>query len=333
MDIAALDHMRIFVAGGTGAVGRQLVPMLVEEGHEVIALARDAQRAHAVHAMGARVAIADALDQEALTAAIRRSQPEVIIHQLTALARAGNLRRMDGEFRTTNRFRTVVTDTMLGAARVVGTRRFIAQSFCGWPFAREGGPVKSEDDPLDPDPPRAFSQTHAAIRYLEDSVRQTHDLEALALRYGIFYGPGTAIALDGLIVGLLRKRLMPIVGDGAGIWSFIHVADVARATAAAVSDGPPGIYNIVDDEPAPVSEWLPALAEAVRAKPPRRVPTWLGRLALGDGGVSMMTRIRGASNAKAKSALRWRPFFESWRRGFVEGLDWWPESAPRRQRS
>ncbi|HVS60090.1 MAG TPA: NAD(P)-dependent oxidoreductase [Gemmatimonadaceae bacterium] len=312
--------MRVFVAGSTGAVGKFLVPHLVENGHEVVALVRAAQKAKALEVMGAKVVLADALNKEELTAAIRRAEPEVIIHQLTALAGVGNFRKLDQEFALTNRFRTEVTDTMLAAARLVGTRRFIAQSFCGWPFAREGGAVKTEEDPLDPNPPASFSKTLAAIRYLEDTVQRTVDLQVLALRYGVMYGPGTGIAKDGLIVELVRKRRMPIVGDGAGIWSFIHIQDVARATVAAISHGDPGIYNVVDDEPAPVSTWLPTLADAVGAKPPYKVPAWLGRLAIGDGGVSMMTKIRGGSNAKAKRELGWQPLYPSWRRGFVEGL-------------
>jgi 2-alkyl-3-oxoalkanoate reductase len=312
--------MRVFVAGSTGAVGKFLVPHLVQNGHEVVALVRDAQKAKALEVMGAQVALADALNKEELTAAIRRTEPEVIIHQVTALTGVGNFKKLDEEFALTNRFRTEVTDTMLVAARLVGTRRFIAQSFCGWPFAREGGPVKTEEDPLDPNPPASFSKILAAIRYLEDTVRKTTNLQALALRYGFFYGPGTGIAKDGLIVELVRKRRLPIVGDGAGIWSFIHISDVARATVAAVSHGDPGIYNVVDDEPAPVSTWLPALAEAVGAKPPYKVPVWLGKLAIGGSGVSMMTKIRGGSNAKTKRELGWQLDYPSWRRGFVEGL-------------
>jgi len=312
--------MRVFLAGSTGAVGKILVPHLIENGHEVVALVRSAQKTETLEVMGAKVALADALNKEELTAAIRKAEPEVIIHQLTALARAGNFRKFDEEFALTNRFRTEVTDTMLAAARLVGTRRFIAQSFCGWPFAREGGPVKTEEDPLDANPPASFSKILAAIRYLEDTVRNTVDLQALALRYGIFYGPGTAIAKDGSIVEFVRQRRMPIVGDGAGIWSLIHINDVARATAAAISHGEPGIYNVVDDDPAPVSTWLPALAEAVGAKRPYRVPVWLGRLLLGEGGVSLMTRIRGGSNTKAKRELGWQPIYPSWRQGFVEGL-------------
>ena len=205
------------------------------------------------------VIVADALDKDELTAAIRRAEPEVIIHQLTALTGVGNFKKLDDEFALTNRFRTEVTDTMLAAARLVGARRFIAQSFCGWPFARVGGPVKTEEDPLDPTPPASFSKTLAAIRHLEDAVRRATDVGALALRYGFFYGPGTSIAKSGPIVELVRRRRIPIVGDGAGIWSFIHIQDVARATVAAMSRGAPGIYNVVDDEPAPVSTWLPFL--------------------------------------------------------------------------
>ncbi len=312
--------MRVFVAGSTGAVGKSLVPLLLESGHEVVALSRTSQKAKGLEALGAKVAVAEALDKDGLTAAIRRAEPEVLIHQLTALAGVGNFKKFDAECALTNRFRTEVTDTMLAAARMVGTRRFIAQSFCGWPFAREGGPVKTEEDPLDPNPPASFSKSLAAIRYLEDTVRRTTDLQGLALRYGIIYGPGTGIAKDGSIVELIRKRRIPIVGDGAGIWSFIHIQDVARATVAAMSRGAPGVYNVVDDEPAAVSTWLPFLADVVGAKPPRRLPVLLGMLLIGDGGVSMMTKIRGGSNAKAKRELGWQPIYPSWRRGFAEGL-------------
>ena len=312
--------MRVFVAGSTGAVGKLLVPHLVENGYEVVALVRSAEKARALEAMGAKGALADALNREELTAAIKKAQPEVMIHQLTALSGVGNFKKLDEEFALTNRFRTEVTDIMLAAARLVGTRRFIAQSFCGWPFAREGGPVKTEEDPLDPNPPARFSKTLAAIRYLEEAVQRAVELQALALRYGIFYGPGTGIAKDGPIVELVRKRRLPIVGDGGGIWSFIHISDVVRATAAAISHGDPGIYNVVDDEPAPVSTWLPALADAVGARPPYKIPVWLGKLAIGEGGVSMMTKIRGGSNAKARRELGWQPIYPSWRRGFVEGL-------------
>lgn len=312
--------MRVFVAGSTGVIGRFLVLLLVEAGHQVVALVHTPEKAPTVEAFGAEATVADALDRAGLTAAVRRAQPDVIVHQLTAITGVGNLKKLDEDFALTNRLRTEATDTLLAAAREVGARRFIAQSFCGWPFAREGDPVKTEEDPLDPNPPKAFSRTLAAIRYLEDAVRAARDLEALALRYGPFYGPGTAIATDGSIVRLVRRRRFPIVGDGAGIWSFIHIRDAARATVAAISHGNPGVYNIVDDEPAPISDWLPALARAVGAKPPFRVPAWLGRLLIGEGGVSWMTEIRGGSNAKAKRELGWQPDYATWRRGFVEGL-------------
>lgn len=313
--------MKIFVAGSTGAIGQRLVPHLVENKHEVVALVRTPQKGREVEALGAKAAVADALDKDGLTAAISKAEPEVIVHQLTALAgAAGNFKRFDEEFALTNRFRTEVTDTLLAAARRVGARRFIAQSFCGWPFAREGGPVKTEEDPLDPNPPASFSQTLAAIRYLEQTVRQATDVEAFALRYGLLYGPGTGIAKDGAIVELVRKRRMPVVGDGAGIWSFTHVQDVALATTAALSRGTPGIYNVVDDEPAPVSTWLPFLANLLGARPPRRVPAWLARFLIGEGGVLMMTKSRGGSNAKAKRELGWQPVYPTWRRGFAEEL-------------
>jgi 2-alkyl-3-oxoalkanoate reductase len=312
--------MRVFVAGSTGVVGKNLVPLLLESGHEVVALVRTPKKGKEAEALGAKAVVADALDKDALTAAIRRAEPEVILHQLTALTGVTNFKKLDEEFALTNRLRTEATETMLAATRLVRGRRFIAQSFCGWPFAREGGPIKTEEDPLDPTPPATFRKTFAAIRYLEEAVRRTTDLEALALRYGFFYGPGTSIAKDGAVVELICNRRIPIVGDGAGIWSFIHIQDAARATVAAVSSGAPGIYNVVDDEPAPVSTWLPLLADVLGAEPPRQMPVWLAKLLIGDGGATMMTQIRGASNAKAKREFGWEPIYPSWRRGFVEGL-------------
>jgi nucleoside-diphosphate-sugar epimerase len=312
--------LRIFVAGATGAIGKALVPQLLGSGHEVVALCRRREKAAPLEALGAKVVIADALDAEALTAAITRTEPQAVIHQLTALAGAGSFRKLDRDFATTNRLRTEVTDTLLAAALLVGARRFVAQSFCGWPFAREGGAVKSEDAPLDPHPPASFRNTLAAISYLESEVREVKGIDARALRYGMLYGPGTGFARDGAAVRAVRRRQLPLVGDGAGVWSFVHVNDAARATVAALSRGAPGIYNIVDDDPAPVSEWLPYLAHALGARPPRSLPVWLARLAMGEGGVSMMTQVRGGSNAKAKRELGWQPVYESWRRGFVEGL-------------
>lgn len=312
--------MRVFVAGGTGALGKRLLPLLIAEGHEVIALVRSAARSGMVEALGAKAAIADALNQDELAQRVENARPDVIIHQLTAIPAALDFRKLDEAFATTNRLRTQVTDALLAAGRRVGTRRFIAQSFCGWPFARVGGPVKTEEDPLDPHPPAAFSRTLAAIRYLEDAVRQVEGLEALALRYGFFYGPGTSIGSNGSVVELVRRRRLPVVGDGKGVWSFLHIEDAARATMAAITRGAPGVYNVVDDEPAPVSVWLPALAQAVGAKPPFHVPAWLGRPLIGEGGLAMMTQIRGGANTKARRELEWEPIYPSWRRGFVEGL-------------
>lgn len=312
--------MRVFVAGGTGALGKRLLPGLVAEGHEVIALVRSAARAGMVESLGVKATIADALNQDGLAKSVENVRPDVIIHQLTAIPAVLDFRKLDEAFATTNRLRTQATDTLLAAGRRAGTRRFIAQSFCGWPFARVGGPVKSEEDPLDPHPPAAFSRTLAAIRYLEDAVRQAEGLEALALRYGFFYGPGTSISRNGSVVELVRRRRLPVVGDGKGVWSFLHIEDAARATMAAITRGAPGVYNVVDDEPASVSVWLPALAQAVGAKPPFHVPAWLGRPLIGEGGLSMMTQIRGGSNTKARRELEWEPIYPSWRRGFVEGL-------------
>lgn len=311
---------RVFVAGGTGVIGRRLVPLLLEEGHEVVVLSRSRERAGPLEAMGAEVAIADALDHIALLRSVENARPDAIVHQLTAIPEDANLRRLDRDFALTNRLRTDATDTLLEAARRVGARRVIAQSFCGWTYARRGGAVKTEDDPLEPDPPSAFRETLTAIRHVEEAVREARDLEGIALRYGWFYGPGTGLARDGAMVDLVRKRRLPIVGDGGGVWSFVHIDDAARATAAALVRGAPGQYNIVDDEPAPVSDWLPALAHALDARPPFRIPVWLARLAIGEGGVGMMTENRGASNEKARRELGWTPALPSWRTGFREAL-------------
>jgi len=313
--------MKVLVTGGTGAIGKFLLPLLLDNKHEVVALTRSVTKAPELEDAGVSAVIVDPLNKERLIAAVRRAEPDVIIHQLTALSGVGNFRKFDQEFALTNRFRTEVTDNLLVAARTIGTKRFIAQSYCGWPYAKKGGPVKTEEDPLDPKPPEGFTKTLAAIRYLENKVGSTTFLDVLALRYGMFYGPGTAIGKGGAILKMARKRRFPIVGGGGGVWSFIHIIDAARATVAAISRGAPGIYNIVDDEPAKVSTWLPALAKAVEAKPPYRIPHWVGELTIGKGGVSIMTEIRGCSNAKAKRELNWTPIYPSWRIGFVDGLE------------
>jgi nucleoside-diphosphate-sugar epimerase len=312
--------MKVFVAGGSGAMGMRLVPQLVGAGHEVVAMTRSENRAATVRELGAETVVADALDRAAVVQAVMRAEPEVVIHQLTGLAGAKSFKNFDKEFALTNRLRTEGTDHLLEGARAAGAHRFIAQSYGNWNYERTGTGLKIETDPLDPHPPANQVESLKAIRYLERAVTEARDIEGIALRYGNFYGPGTGLALDGDIVRQVRKRMLPIIGQGTGVWSFVHMDDAASAAIAAIDHGGPGIYNIADDEPAPVSEWLPALAEAVGAKPPRRIPVWLGRLVGGDVTVSMMTEIRGASNAKAKRELGWSPRYRSYREGFRAGL-------------
>ncbi len=310
--------MKIFFAGATGALGRQLVPRLVARGHLVTGMIRNSSRREAVRGLGALPVVADALDPEGVARAVAEAEPEVIMHQLTALAGGFDTRNPDGSMALTNRLRTEATDHLLAAGRAVGVHRFIAQSYAGWPFVRTGGPVKTEDDPLDPTPPEAMRRSLDAIRHLEDAVTRAEWTEGIVLRYGGFYGPGTGFHKGGELFEMIRKRKLPVVGSGTGVWSFIHVEDAAEATLAAVERGRRGIYNIVDDEPAPVAEWLPAAAAALGAKPPRRLPRWLGRLLAGEAATVMMTDVRGASNAKAKRELGWRPARGSWRQGFAE---------------
>jgi nucleoside-diphosphate-sugar epimerase len=313
--------MKVFVAGGTGVVGKRLVPLLVESGYEVVATTRSADRVGWLRGVGAQPVVVDGLHEDAVKEAVVRAEPEVVIHQMSGLSSAKDFKRFDAEFAATNRLRTQGTDHLLAGAKAAGVARFIAQSFGNWNYGRTGTGPKTEQDPLDPDPPANQRRSLEAIRYIEAAVLGVEGLEGIALRYGNFYGPGTGFALDGDLVALVRKRRLPIVGNGAGVWSFTHMDDVATATIAAIERGGPGIYNIADDEPAPVAVWLPELARAVGAKPPRHVPVWVGRLVVGEVGVSMMTQIRGASNVKAKRELGWAPRYASWREGFRTGLD------------
>ena len=309
--------MRVFVAGASGAIGRRLVPALIAAGHEVTGSTRKPANATALTAAGATPVVLDGLDAAAVGEAIAKAEPDVIVHQMTAIPAAAGLRNFDNVFATTNELRTKGLDHLMAAALATGTPRVITQSYTGWPNIRTGGPVKTEEDPLDPDPPAHQRASMAAIRYLERTVQDADGIAGLALRYGMLYGPGTADE----IAARIRQRQFPLVGDGAGVWSFIHVEDAALATAAAVERGPAGVYNIVDDEPAPVAQWLPVVAAAIGAKPPMRVPAWVGRIAVGEVGVSMMTRVRGSSNAKAKRELGWEPRWSSWREGFAHGLE------------
>ena len=321
--------MKVFIAGASGAIGKQLVPMLVERGHEVTGMTRTSAKQDLIRGLGARPVVADVLDPEGVARAVAEAEPEVVIHQLTAIDASRFGRSLDKTFALTNRLRTEGTDHLLAAANAVGARRFIAQSFAGWPFERTGGPIKTEEDPLQASPPKTVSETLRAIKYLEATVTGAEGIEGLALRYGGFYGPGTSLAVnpDGEQVEMVRKRRFPIVGNGAGIWSLVHIHDAAAATAAAVEGGEPGLYNVVDDEPAPVSVALPELARVIGAPPPRRIPRWLGRLLAGEGMTIMMTEVRGASNAKAKRELGWELRYPSWRLGIREGLENDPPEA------
>jgi nucleoside-diphosphate-sugar epimerase len=309
--------MRVFVAGATGAIGRQLVPRLVAAGHEVHGMTGHRSKRAMLDALGAVPVVADALDREQVAEAVGGARPEVIVHQLTAIG-ALDMRHFDRDFALTNRLRTEGTDHLLSAGQAVGVRRVVAQGIAGYgAYVRTGGPVKSEEDPLDPTPAGEMRETLAAIRHLEEAVLAARWTEGIVLRYGAFYGPGTSMAPHGEQSELVRRRKFPLVGDGGGVWSFIHVADAAVATVAAVEHGGRGVFNVVDDDPAPVAEWLPALAQTLGARQPMRVPRFIGRLLAGETGVVMMTELRGASNAKAKRELGWRPAHPSWRQGFT----------------
>jgi nucleoside-diphosphate-sugar epimerase len=315
--------MRVFVAGGTGAIGRRLVPQLLLRGHEVIATTQAGRGAASLQELGAEPAVVDGLDRAAVRASVIRAGPDAIVHEMTALGGKPDLRRFDRWFAVTNRLRTEGTKNLLAAAEAAHVRRFVVQSYTGWNNEHSGGRVKTEDDPLDPLPAKSQTESMAAIRSLEQAVGEA-ELEGIVLRYGSLYGPGSS---EGM-VELVRNRSWPVVGSGGGVWSWIHLDDVSSATSAAHERGASGVYNVVDDEPAEVAEWLPYLASAVGAKPPRHVPAWLGRFALGEAGVRWMTDGRGASNAKAKTQLGWRLRYPSWREGFVGGLTAAPLDAP-----
>jgi nucleoside-diphosphate-sugar epimerase len=300
--------MRVFVAGATGAIGARLVPQLIERGHEVTGTARSPEKASRVRAQGAEPVLVDLLDPDAVQHVVVAARPDAIVHVATALAGMSDTKHFDRSFAETNRLRTQGTEALLAAAREAEVARFVGWSYAGWPYAREGGPVKSEEDPLDPNPVPAMHETVEAMRHHEQA---TLEADGLVLRYGAFYG-----SPDDVQIELVRKRRFPIVGDGDGVWSFIHLEDAAAATVLGLEQGATGVYNVVDDDPAPVREWLPALAETLGAKPPRHVPPWLARILAGDAGVMLMTEARGASNAKAKRELGWTLRYPSWREGF-----------------
>jgi 2-alkyl-3-oxoalkanoate reductase len=312
--------MRILVAGASGAIGKTLVPALVKRGHTVAGIIRSVTNSALVEKLGATPVTADALDPAAVLMAFRAFRPDVVIHQLTAIPANPNLFNFDKVFALTNRLRTEGTDNLLAAARASGVRRFVAQSFCGWPYQRTGGPIKTEEDPLDSDPPRQLRRTLHAIKYVERQMEMARDVHGISLRYGGLYGPGTSLSTSGGSVEQVRKRWLPIIGDGKGVWSFIHVRDVASATVAAAESDITGTFNVVDDEPAVVAEWLPFLARSVGAKPPFRIPLAIARLLLPKHIVVMMNEIRGGSNEKFKKVFDWRLSISTWREGFQSGL-------------
>ena len=304
--------MRIFVTGATGALGRHLVPGLVAAGHQVTATTRAPGKVAQLREAGAEPVILDGLDREAVIAAVRAAAPEVIVHQMTALADMRSLRHADQVFAGTNELRTRGTDNLLAAAQRAGTRRVIAQSYAGaGPDQPSGGALKTEADPVGWRTIAGAAAMPAAITYVDTTVPGAVP-EGIVLRYGTFYGPGASDA----VLELVRKRRLPVIGGGTGVWSFIEVSDAAAATLAAVGHGAPGVYNVVDDDPAPVAEWLPYLAQVAGAKPPMRLPGWVGRLLAGEFVVAQMTTSRGSCNEKARKELGWEPRYPSWRQGF-----------------
>jgi nucleoside-diphosphate-sugar epimerase len=310
--------MKVFIAGASGAIGRRLVPLLVAKGYEVTAMSRSPEKARGLSELGAEPIVADGLDRSAVLRAVARARPAVVVHQMTSLAGVKSVKRLDDELALTNRLRTEGTDYLLEAARAVGVGRVIAQSYGLWSGAgcRRG----TDWDDLEREVPATMHRSLAAIRHVESAVPDAKGIQGLVLRYGSFYGPGTGIAPDGALVELVRRRRWPIIGDGGGVWSFVHIDDAATATLAAIERGAPGVHNVSDDEPAPLRVWLPELAEALGAKPPRHVSEWVGRLAAGESGVFLATRIQGLSNAKTKRELGWRLRYPSWREGFRHGL-------------
>jgi nucleoside-diphosphate-sugar epimerase len=310
--------MRVFVAGATGAIGRPLVRKLVAAGHEVTGMTRSEERAEEIRQAGARAAVVDVFDAEALRAAVEGARAEVVVHQLTALPDRMNFRKRD-LYEPTNRVRTEGTRSLMDAALAAGARRFVSQSIA-FAYRNEGSRVKTEEDPLLEDAPGPFESGIRALHEMEGTVLGTEGIDGLVLRYGFFYGPGTHYGRDGSLAADIRRRRMPIVGEGTGTFSFIHVDDAADATVAAVERGAPGVYNITDDEPARMSEWVPVAAEAAGAKRPFRVPVWLAKLVGGKQATMFALELRGASNEKAKRELGWRPAHPSWRTGFRESL-------------
>jgi 2-alkyl-3-oxoalkanoate reductase len=316
--------MRVYVAGGNGAIGRRLIPQLIAAGHDVVATTTSRRGVEDLEILGAHPLVVDGLDEEAVVKAVCLAEPDAVINEMTALAGATNLRNFDRAFARTNELRTKGNDHLVRAAQIAQVRQLIAQSYTGWSNQRTGEALKTEEDPLDPNPPKTMRRSLEAIKHLERAVVGAPRLEGVVVRYGSLYGAGTAFSTD--YVEQVRKHRLPLIGSAAGIWSFVHVDDAAAATVLALNRGSRGVYNVVDDDPAPVSDWLPFLAEVLGAKQPRRLPTWAARIVAGEAITSMSTRVTGSSNGKARRDLRWEPRYRSWREGFREALTESPAS-------
>ncbi|HMG02245.1 MAG TPA: NAD(P)-dependent oxidoreductase [Edaphobacter sp.] len=312
--------MKVFLAGASGAIGQTLIPLLVEQGHEVFGAFRNPAHAGQVESLGATPVVVDALDGQAVADRMAEIRPQAVIHQLTAIPARLDLRHIDRDFEMTNRLRIEGTRNLATAAVKAGVEKFLAQSFAGWPYARRGITLKTEEDDLDPSPPPQMKAMLDAIEMLEHTTVREQGFTGIVLRYGPLYGPHSSIAKDGTMVEEIRQHKVPLIGQGTGVWSFLHLHDAATATVAALTHAQRGIYNIVDDDPAPVVEWLPYLAECVGAKPPMHVPNLLAKMLVGEHAVAMMNDIRGVSNEKARKELHWTPKWSSWRQGFRDGL-------------
>jgi 2-alkyl-3-oxoalkanoate reductase len=311
--------MRVFVAGATGAIGKRLVPQLVEVGHQVTAMTRSKEKLGELYELGAEPVLCDVFDAGRLGSVVARAEPDAVINELTDLPQSLNPRKLKEYYAANNRVRREGTANLLGAARGAGVSRFLVQGAAYW-YAPSGGPVKTEEAPLYLDAPAPIGPAVKTIKEVEEAVLSADSIEGVVLRYGMFYGPGTWYAKDGDVGRQVRKRRYPMIGHGEGMFSFIHVDDAASATVAALERARPGLYNVVDDEPASAVEWMPLYAEALGAKRPPRVPAFLARMIAGDALVKWMLGLRGASNEKIKEELGWRPHYKSWRQGFFENL-------------
>jgi nucleoside-diphosphate-sugar epimerase len=310
--------MRIFLAGGTGALGRRLIPLLAKGGHHITATTRSREKFDTLRSLGAEPVVMDGLDRQSVLESVRSARPDVVVHEMTALTHLRNFRKFDEEFALTNRLRTEGTEHLLDAAQAAKARRFVAQSYAWWSDRRQGSHLKTEEEPIDPNPPRAMAQTREAIDRLETLVMNASGISGIVLRYGSFYGPGTFLDRGSEILEQVRRRRFPIFGNGSSVWSFIHIDDAAEATRLAIESRQTGIYNIVDDDPAEIAVWLPELAKVLGAPRPYHLPAWLGRMLLGEAGMAVMEGAQGSSNEKAKRELGWKPGYPRWRDGFRE---------------